>query len=221
MDIQKLTVIRIPLSLVLGVTLSISAFSQDMSRYCDTVILIDERIILAEVTNYSESQLMLNFCEEEKRIIIDKKNVKAIVGDKSNFLDPPKPKKSKEKASNAEKKNAIYVIGGVFPPFFAAGSINYERKVSPGPIRMRVGFGGLATYGLESAFFNASTVFLAGKRKNYFEANIGMVIFSDEIFNTEVLPSGVLGYRYAGNRFLFRTGIAIPEAAFVSFGFAF
>ena len=108
------------------------------------------------------------------------------------------------------------------------GTVFYERmfklKANKTDISTfaRVGFGGMAYWGGDATFAIAQVGILTGAKNNHLEASLGVTSLLNESY--KIFPiSTSIGYRRQkpGGHFIFRTGVAWPEALYIGIGTSF
>ena len=147
-------------------------------------------------------------------------------------------------------KNILYVSIG-FAGLYGAANANFERVISERKsgffkyylVRIGGGYHGAAYGGPVGPHGVVGFSGLTGTRNNHLELGLGLTAMYDkEAYKSgvsdanylnepipskfdyvRILPAAVVGYRYQkpGGRFIFRTGAAIPESFYLSFGFCF
>jgi hypothetical protein len=124
-------------------------------------------------------------------------------------------------------KSSLYLFLGMLPIYVSAMG-NYEVMFTHRPNSffntsgVRVG-GGLMAFWESSGWFTMATyTSLTGKGSNHLEVGLGAV-YTDEEAESFFLPAANVGYRYQKpkGRLIFRTGLGVPEAIYVSLGFSF
>ena len=184
------------------------------NSYCDTIVLINNTIIIAQASNLKMDRITLEYCNEDKTIIISKDKIKTINGyTTSEQMEPTN--------TRIERKNSIFIAAGSLGLYFS-GSINYESQIHKfdrgiiNNLRLKIAIGKVTEYNGDSGFISLSSVILTGKRKNFLESNIGIARLYDLL-----QLSGGLGYRFMNRNFIFRIGMAFPEGANLGAGFRF
>ena len=147
---------------------------------------------------------------------------------------------AKQDSLPTQPKNVIYVHGGFMGLWFTASS-SYERQLFARHKRfssyyyLRASGGAYATWGQDGPYGSLSLQAMYGKKKSHLELGLGFgglydkpgYKYSDKtsskIDYIDWIPAATIGYRYQkpGGGFVFRTGMAFPESAYLSFGYAF
>jgi hypothetical protein len=113
---------------------------------------------------------------------------------------------------------ALYVPAGIFYERMFQG----ERFLPKLTKFVDVGVGAAAYWEGESAFVFSRYGILTGHKKYHFEATLGAVGYlNGDIVG--VLPAASIGMRRQkpNSHYVFRTGVGIPEAIYVSWGVSF
>ena len=125
-------------------------------------------------------------------------------------------------------KNLIYGgvgFGGLYFPAF----VFYERQLQDHFLNTKfssfvtVGTGAAAHWEGASTFATAKFGLLLGQQKAHLETAIGVNYFYKGDFTGTLPLAASIGYRAnePGKNYVFRTGVAWPEAIYVSWGFRF
>lgn len=122
-------------------------------------------------------------------------------------------------------KNAIYGSFGIGGIYFT-GTGYYERMITQRKkisTFLKVGYGGYAILGEDGAFVLAQYGLLTGIEKHHLEFSLGSNLFLSGAFKDDLPVSAALGYRFQKPRgnFIFRMGIAVPEAVYIGVGLSF
>jgi hypothetical protein len=146
-------------------------------------------------------------------------------------------------------QNSIYVTGGTLALWFT-GNFSYERWITQfgtdakNTLYARATYGGYATWGAQGHQFGPGLTLLSGKKNSTLETGLGVqVLYNEEGFRDEeenyvpgpgvrtpniwnfmtILPDLRVGYRYQKpeGKFLFRTGLSLPDAIYIGFGATF
>jgi len=190
--------------------------------------------------NWTHTEINTSECIEYKRNVINSESFRFIPG--TSYINRKKEGAYSIYARNRQK-NSIYGTIGYLGLYGDAGG-NYERLIwEPHKglfksVWFRVGGAWYSQWGSKGTFLLSGVTVLTGLNNRHIEINMGITSMFDKLsYDMEVrnfpetaksayrqfFPSFGLGYRYQkpdGN-FLFRTGIAIPEAAYLSLGFCF
>ena len=129
-----------------------------------------------------------------------------------------------------ENKNFVYATVGSLPSEgWIALAGNYDRSLSiksSGFIRQYFLSSSLG-YGRDALDYNHFFVRIGptavtGTGFSHLEINLGLTYFHEELEDPILLPGGAIGYRYyMPGGILFRAGVGLPEAIYVSIGFGF
>ncbi len=133
-----------------------------------------------------------------------------------------------EQLLNANKHN-IYGSLGFFGLYVVLQG-TYETLLYSKPnsgvkttwIRMSGAYYG--TWGMAGPQFTVQGVGLTGSKNRHLEFSLGIaLIFDNWDWSAIIIPAAGIGYRYQkpNKPFLFRTGFAVPESAYISLGFSF
>ncbi len=141
------------------------------------------------------------------------------------------------------KKNAIYGTLGTLL-LYGVAKVDYERMIIGNPKGFftsywaRIGYGGYYNWNRKGRLFTLGLTALTGTGKNHFEIGGGITscfdrqgYLIDRRGNESVkrspyrniCPSGAIGYRFQNSKggSFFRTGVAYPEAFYISLGYPF
>jgi len=123
-------------------------------------------------------------------------------------------------------KNAIYGSVGSAGLYFSATAY-YERIIKQKMWNknissfVRVGYGSEVHYGGEGTYILTQYGILTGAKTHHLEAAVGPNYFISG--NIDIPVSATLGWRIQKpeSNFIFRMGIAVPEAIYLGLGFSF
>ena len=136
---------------------------------------------------------------------------------------------TEKKSDSSINKNAIYGSVGTAGVYFSATAY-YERMFLgkhenvKNSFFARAGYGGVASWGGNWSYLLVQGGILTNaKGKSHFEGALGLVFFSEEVYDSSVGPAISAGYRNQkpGKSFIFRAGAGYPEALYVGVGFGF
>lgn len=124
-------------------------------------------------------------------------------------------------------KNAVYASVGSAGLYFSA-TVYYERMIKQKMWNknissfVKVGYGTEAHYGGESTYIFGQYGILTGIKKHHLEISAGPNFFMSGD-DSDIPVAATVGWRIQkpGGNFIFRMGVAIPEAAYISVGFTF
>ena len=132
-------------------------------------------------------------------------------------------------------KNSFYGSIGYLLIYANLGG-NYERLLVSKPetdvlfkyVLFRIGGGGYSGWACDGSFWVSTISGLTGSKNEHLELSLGIAYLTDDYGSIlpnlwGIMPAGGIGYRFQkpNGSFIFRTGIASPEALYVSFGFSF
>ena len=146
-------------------------------------------------------------------------------------------------------ENSIYATGGTLGLWFT-GNFSYERWITQfgannkNTLYARATYGGYVTWGVQGHQFGPGLTLLTGKKNSSLETGLGVqALYNEEGFREEeenyvpgpgvttpniwdyitILPDIRVGYRYQKpeGKFLFRTGLSLPDALYIGFGVTF
>lgn len=146
-------------------------------------------------------------------------------------------------------QNNIYVTVGTLALWFT-GNFSYERwiaefgKNTTNTLYARATYGGFLTWGAQGHQVGPGLTLLTGSRNSSLETGLGVQALYNEIGFQEaednfqpspgnvrpdvwdyitVLPDIRIGYRFQKpeGKFLFRTGLSLPDAIYLGFGVTF
>jgi len=131
------------------------------------------------------------------------------------------------KSETLFSNDAIYGAVGIGPIYFTAMGY-YEHKFNERTKKShllnfgRIGFGSYALYGEGGKFVLAEFGLFTGAKKAHFETAFGLNYYINGDFQG-VIPAVSIGFRHQkpGGKFIFRTGLGLPEAVYIGIGFGF
>jgi len=122
-------------------------------------------------------------------------------------------------------------VYGTLGTFFVYTNItgNIEQQIKYDPdkffniMSLRIGGGNWSSWGNESYNILGTINWLSGKNKHHMEMGVGLAYSPEYDDSFGFLPAAQIGYRYQkpGGWLLFRTGVGVPEALYVSLGVCF
>jgi len=129
---------------------------------------------------------------------------------------------------NTFNKNLIHTSIGSGGLYFSA-TVYYDRIIKQKMWNrnitsfIRVGYGSAVYYGSESSYLLTQYGILTGVKKHHLEVSVGPAYFTNRNLLGDYSPTAALGWRYQkpGGNFIFRLGIAVPEAIYLGLGIAF
>jgi hypothetical protein len=138
--------------------------------------------------------------------------------------------------ARVNQKNIIYTGIG-YAGLAGQANISYERQIlcyENAMLNARLAYGGFAEWGAQGHLVLLNWAYLVGKKKNYFEFDLGLMsrienfdvsysMYSKKIFaNYDFWPLLNVGYRYYNPKkhFMLRTGVG-TEYIYFSLGVSF
>ena len=122
-------------------------------------------------------------------------------------------------------KNAIYGNVGIGGLYLTATGY-YERMMTQNSKFLsfvKVGFGGYSTWGDEGNYILGQFGVLSGANKHHLELGAGPRYVINRGMQGYLPFAATIGWRIqeSGGNFIFRMGVAWPEAVYIGFGFSF